>query len=352
MKEQKKPPVSAPSSTAYNSGREQPHSARRGVPPSSPAGNRRPQDSRTSANPINRKNVPPGGARPTTEPSFRRPAPNPAKEKAPERPQTTGKRPARSFLPPRIKLFVAVGGILLALGVCMLINIMIGIQTVEVKGNTLCRPEEILSAAGISVGNGYFSYNTSGAEQKLLKTVPCIAKAHITRSVFGRVTVTVQEKKAYWYTETCGEYFALSENLEVVKNEALPDRFRANGMVRIDFPEVRSAILGEPLEYYDGDRDLSFMSGFLEKIQASEFYKAGRMNGIVMKSKFEISVFCDLKYKIILGDSLKTEIKLSKTFSVLEQSRFADDSKWVLDVSGVENVTAYPEPNLDVSKYK
>jgi cell division septal protein FtsQ len=144
----------------------------------------------------------------------------------------------------RLKLILAFSAIAFLFAVFAVINILIGVREIEVRGIELCTRDEILSIAGIKEESGYFSYNTSEAEQKIKEIYPCVTDIRISRSMFGKVTVSVTEEKAFWYVESYNEYFALSMDLRVIKSSEERNRFIECGLVRIDFPEVRSAVLG------------------------------------------------------------------------------------------------------------
>ena len=250
-------------------------------------------------------------------------------------------------LTPRMTLYLAIGAVLLAFVVLAVVNIIIGVRNIEVSGTHLSNPEEIVSAAGIKEGSGYFSYNTSKAEKKVLSAIPCVSEIKISRSMFGKVKITVTEKTALWYVEFFGNYLALSDTLEVIRVEDVRSSYIEKGLVRIDFPEVHSAVLRQPIEFSDGDRDCSFIWDFLSEIQESDFYKAGRLNQIGIESKFEIFVVCDLKYKIKIGKYSNVSFKLNETKKALGNETFSGEEKWELDASGAPDIISRPENQLD-----
>ena len=118
---------------------------------------------------------------------------------------------------PKIKILAAAALIAVIFIACMAINISIGVREIEILGNELCTREEILGAAEIEEGSGYFSYNTSSAEKRVRERFYCVEQINISRSVFGKVTVKVTETKARWYVESYGEYFALSDDLRSLR---------------------------------------------------------------------------------------------------------------------------------------
>ena len=281
--------------------------------------------------PVN-KSVPPQARKPAT----------------PQEGQAPIRRPIRKQrLAPATTLYIVIGAVLLTLLILATVNIIIGVRSIEVEGCFLSNPDEIASAAGIAEGSGYFSYNTSKAEKKVLESIPCISEIKISRSMFGKVRITVEEKKALWYVEFFGNYMALSDTLEVIRNEETKGLYIEKGLVRIDFPEVQSAILTRQIEFSDGDRDCSFIWDFLSEIQESDFYKEGRLDQICIKSKFEIFVVCDLKYKINIGKYANVEFKLNEAKKTLNHEMFKADEKWEIDASIMPDVSSHPQNDLD-----
>ena len=252
----------------------------------------------------------------------------------------------------KAKIIIAAASVALVLIVCMIVNIAIGIREIEVKGAGLCTPEEIISTAGIEEGKGYFSYNVSKSEKKIKELFPCVVDINISRSVFGKVTVNVTERKALWYIESYDEYFALSEELEVIKNSDSRDRFISCGLVKIDFPEVRSAVLGKPVEIADENRDCQYVVDFLHNIRESEMYEAGRIDHIKIKNKFEVCLVVDLKYLVVFGNCSDVDSKLSILKATTENAMFEGNETWEVNVSSVTNASARKDHELDFSYLK
>lgn len=256
----------------------------------------------------------------------------------------------KSRMTPKIAVLTAVGVVAFAFIVCMLVNILIGVRSIEVVGNDLASADEIASVAGIETGSGYFSYNTGRSEKTVLQNIQCISEIKISRSVFGKVKITVTEKKALWYIEVYGEYYALSDSLEVIRHSDMRDGFIAKGLIRLDFPEVKSAILGKTVEYADEGRDCSFVPEFLANVTESQFYKDGRIDQVAMEDKFNIFIVCDMKYKIRLGKHQDTPTKLSSVETVI--ANLDGTSPYEIGASDVNNITAFEDPKLDFSYLK
>ena len=249
----------------------------------------------------------------------------------------------------KLKIIVAWATIAVIFAVCMTINISIGVREIEVEGLGLCTREEILDATGISEGSGYFSYNTSKAEKKVKELFPCVVDISVSRSVFGKVTVRVTEEKAFWYIESYGEYFALSEELTVIKSSEYRDRFISCGLVRLDFPEVKSAVLGKTLEIRDGDRDCAYVPELLADVRETNIYKSGRLDQIKIKTKFEVFMVVDCRHLVSIGNCTEVTGKLRQVEKMLNESMFEGDKSFEILVSDISSPTARENSELDFS---
>ena len=247
----------------------------------------------------------------------------------------------------RFYLYAAIGFVLLVFGICTIVNIIIGVRTVEVTGADLSTPEEIISVAGIKEGSGYFSYNTRKSEENVLEKIPCVEEINITRSIFGKVKITVVEKKAFWYVQIFNEYYALADDLEVIRRAEGFKEFSNRGLVRIDFPKIESFVLGLPIEFSDEGRDCSFIWDFLSEIKESQLYQERRLNQIRIKNKFEIFIVSDLKYEINIGKYSSAKLKLDTVREVLSSEKLNDGNKWGITVMDDLKIVPRTENNLD-----
>ena len=264
-------------------------------------------------------------------------------------PKQEKKEPARQRMSTRLKLILAFSAIALILIVSAAVNISIGVREVEIKGLELCTRDEILSVAGIEEGSGYFSYNTSKSEQRIKEAYPCVVDVRISRSMFGRVTVSVTEEAALWYIESYGEYFALSGELRVIKSSEERNWFIECGLVRLDFPEIRSAVLGKTVEIKDGDRDTSYVSELLSDVAETGLYKSGRLDQIKIKNKFDVYVVVDMRHLVSIGNCTDVEYKLGQVADVLGDNRFDWTKKSEILVSDPTSPTVRENSELDFS---
>lgn len=271
----------------------------------------------------------------------------PVSKKVPPRTQGKGQAPKKD--PRGIYLYAAIGAVILILVACAVVNMIIGVRTVEVVGSDLSTREEIISIAGIKEGSGYFSYNTRKSENKVLENIPCVEEINITRSIFGKVKITVVEKKAFWYVQIFNEYYALADDLEVIRRSEDFKEFCDRGLVRIDFPKIESFILGLPLEFSDEDRDCSFIWDFLSEIKDSQLYQERRLYQICIKNKFEIFIVSDLKYEINIGKYSSAKLKLDTVREVLSSEKLNDGNKWEITVMDDLKVVPRIENDLDFS---
>lgn len=249
----------------------------------------------------------------------------------------------------KLKLLIAFSAVALVFIICAAVNIAIGVREIDVKGVELCTRDEILAVAGIEEGSGYFSYNTSAAEKRIKEVYPCVSDIKISRSVFGKVTVTVTEEKALWYIESYSEYFALSADLGVIKVSDSRNKFIDLGLVRLDFPEIRSAALGKPLEIRDDDRDCAYVLDLLRDVSKTNLYRDGRLDQIRIKNKFEVFLVIDCKHLVSIGNCSGIEDKLDRVENVLAENSFDWSKKTEITVTGTGSPSVRENSELDFS---
>ena len=258
-------------------------------------------------------------------------------------------RPVSSGVSRNVKVLLVILAVALVFIVFAVVNAFIGIREISVEGQVLCTEAEILSASGIEIGKGYFSYNSSKAEAKVKELLPCVERIHISRSFLGRVTVSVEETKGYWYVESYGEYFALSKELVVIKSDEVRDSFIKCGLVRLDFPEVKSLVFGKAIEIYDDGRDVNYVTELLDDIMETDLYANDRVDRVEIKNKFNVYVVVDLKYNVFLGNCTDVDKKTLNITNVIQSGRLDGDGRWEVDVSDLGNIVTRKNDDLDFS---
>ncbi len=261
----------------------------------------------------------------------------------PKRPET------KKELSVRMKVILCVSALALVFATFAIVNACIGIKEISVEGAVLCTEEEILYAAEIETGKGYFSYNSSKAEKRVKELLPCVDRIRISRSFLGRVKVTLEEVKGYWYVENHGEYFALSKELVVIKSDESRDRFISCGLIRLDLPEIRSLFYGEPIEIFDEGRDVSYVSKLLADMMETELYTEGRLDQVDIKNKFSVYAVVDMKYRVHLGNCTNVDKKIFNLDNVLRSGKLDGEDRWEIDLSDLSNIVTSKNHKLDFS---
>ena len=264
-------------------------------------------------------------------------------------PQPPKKDPPKKELSVRMKVILCVSALALVFITFAVVNACIGIKEIVVEGEVLCTEEEILSAAGVETGKGYFSYNSSKAEEKVKELLPCVDRIHISRSFFGKVKIDLEEEKGYWYVESFGEFFALSKDLVVIKGDESRDRFISCGLIRLDLPEIKSLVYNKPIEIFDEGRDVGYVSKLLEEIMETQLYTDGRLGQIEIKNKFSVYAVVDMRYRVHLGNCTDVDKKIFNLDNVLRSGKLGDEDRWEIDLSDLGNIVTRKNHELDFS---
>ena len=257
--------------------------------------------------------------------------------------------PPQKELSVSMKVILCISALALVFIAFAVVNASIGIKEIEIEGEVLCTEEEILSIAGIETGKGYFSYNSSKAEEKVKELLPCVDRIHISRSFFGKVKIDLEEEKGYWYVESYGEYFALSKDLVIIKGDDSRNRFISCGLIRLDLPEIKSLVYDKPIEIFDEGRDVKYVSKLLDDIMETQLYTDGRIDQIEIKNKFSVYTVVDLRYRVHLGNCTDVDKKIFNLDNVLRSGKLGEEDGWEIDLSDLGSIVTRKNHGLDFS---
>ncbi len=210
------------------------------------------------------------------------------------------------------KVFRTINYILLALVLCFIfvavcMAIFLKIEKIEVKGNERYTKEQILDVSGIEVGQNLYAINKKTARSYITTEYPYINEVVIRRNLPSTLVFKISEEAPKYYTEICGEYFVLSETLRILERTYENPCTEENPLILLLMNDVKSVVVGEEIEF---DKELTFeyINNFIQSINAHE--AADSITEIDLSRKYNIYVNYQNRFRIYLGDSTETEMKL------------------------------------------
>lgn len=244
--------------------------------------------------------------------------------------------------------------------------IFIKINSIEVTGDvTMFNESEVISAAGIDIGDGLFWKTSGQIRRDIQKNLPIAQKVTVTKSLFGKVTIDIRLLTVYYYTKIGDKYFALDEDLKVLDSNVSGSKYSSYGAVLVKLPEVREPELGKELVFYDtveetdteGEtvyqvRDESFYDytvKFLKELKESGYHTDA--NGVILTEKFDITLIYAEKFQIKFGNSSDLDVKFRVLYEILAEGSTQYSDKVSIDLSDPSRATARTDLTLDFSKY-
>ncbi len=244
--------------------------------------------------------------------------------------------------------------------------IFIKINSIEVTGDvTMFNESEVISAAGIDIGDGLFWKTSGQIRRDIQKNLPIAQKVTVTKSPFGKVTIDIRLLAVYYYTKIGDKYYALDEDLKVLDSNVSGSKYSSYGAVLVKLPDVREPQLGKELVFYDtveetdteGEtvyqvRDESFYEytvKFLKDLKESGYHTDA--NGVILTEKFDITLIYAEKFQIKFGNSSDLDVKFRVLYEILVEGSTQYSDKVSIDLSDPSRATARTDLTLDFSEY-
>ncbi len=168
------------------------------------------------------------------------------------------RKPTEKIRKKAVKLFVAV----LAL-VCLLLSFPAGkliaarfvIRNLVLESEGSITVSELAAAAGIGIDDSIFSASPGTCESRILESFPAIRSCNVKVGLGGDVTFTYSEYEAVVYFESAGRYYSADKDLYVIEVSDSPGVFAERGLIFVKLPQIKTALCGTVLEFFDSDGD-------------------------------------------------------------------------------------------------
>ena len=219
-----------------------------------------------------------------------------------------------------ILLFAAVVGIIYRL--------VFVVKSINIIGSEHYTKEEIISSAGIAEGINLYSFRASSVVSSITLRCPYISDVTLERRIPSTVNITAEEDTPAYYATIYGEYKLLSAGLRVLETvdaEEIPE-----GLLKLKLPTVSYAVAGRRLEFDSEKRD-GDINELLKAVRESEL--ADRITVIDLRDRYYVSMICDSKYKLIIGENTDVDSKLRVAAKVLLDEMFSTDNKFRIDLT-------------------
>lgn len=277
----------------------------------------------------------------------------PAREHAEPAPQTkTAKKPKK-----RNRLFSVMTVLLLLLIACVLFWLVAGVfgamlklKTVTVEwpdgASGIVGDEAVTAAANLVPGDRIYAIDVDAVETAVLRANPYLASVEVERRLPDTVAIVCTPREAAFYLEADGEWFAISTDLVVLEQSPDAAGFTARGLVRVILPEVRSALIGQALDFV-GSSDSAYLPPLLEAHRDSGLWSDTDL--LRIDSRFDVRMVVRGSYALTLGSSEDAALKLNLAEKILADSTFSANTGAFLDLSNPAESSAILDKQTDYS---
>ena len=227
-------------------------------------------------------------------------------------------------------------------GVISWILSSVPLRRVQVEGLTRYSEEEILAASGLAEVKRMREVEAESVKQTLTAFYPYISSVRLRYSFPFDYRLHIEEEAPVYYTCIAGDSFALSADLKVLERATSTRRFKEEGLRQISLGGIQSAILGQTLNY-GGD--------FLEQVltDIDESVLADRVTDVRIGDRYHLSVVCDDRYTLYLGDIDAIKAKLQLGALMLQQVHVPEGYRAMLDVSDLKKTSIRYEGMQDAA---
>lgn len=223
--------------------------------------------------------------------------------------------------------FLIIFVFLSASGVCACVYFL-KIDRITVSGKTVYTREQIVSAAGIKVGDRALLINRSRGEKSICSKLPYVLSAKICYNPLTGVSVAVKPDSAALCIKYSGGLACLDTSGKVL--ETSTDQAKFSSLPVVSGLTMKSIVLGAKLSGKSADQ-----AALAEKI-INEFKKnkVTGITGIDLSNDYEIKANYKSRIDILIGTSADLSYKIKFTAALLNNKNdIKDTDKGLLDAS-------------------
>ena len=215
------------------------------------------------------------------------------------------------------------------------------VREFELSGVTQYEKSMLVSASGIRPGDKIYSLDLESAEKNILAQLPYIQSVTIERSLSGKIVFRVEERRAVWYMELSGDYYALDTELMVIEETSKSDKFVNGSATYLVLPNLQTLICGEVPKFGDSDVEVVKTLELISAVQSDPL--KSRITSLDVESRFNVYLTIDGIYDVYIGDMSNVSEKLMVIRELLNSGDLDEFSGASIDVSDPESMVVKPK---------
>lgn len=231
-----------------------------------------------------------------------------------------------------LALFIALFIVLIIWCVCIIVGSMGTVKNITVQGESIYSDEHIIAACGLELGMKNKQVDTKASEKMILKFLPCISSSTVKKKLGGNVIICVTSENIKYSSNISNEYFVMSDSFKVLyaSGTVAPE----NIPLEISLPDIKQAIVGEEIKFYD---DISYINEFIGILEESDL-NAG-ITFIDFSNKYALELVYKNKYSVRFGSLDNVDLKLQKIYLIMDDIALTEETKAIIDVSDISHPT-------------
>ena len=226
--------------------------------------------------------------------------------------------------------YVVIGFVVCIAFLSVCFGVLFKVDEITVRGTGLYSTEEVISKAGIEVGQTLYSIDKKKVEQNIKLNFPYIKNVYIDRQIPSTVELILYDDVPLFYIQTGGEYFLLSDTFRVLERTYDFQSFLTKypQIKKLSLPDVIYAVVGKEIKFKK-EYDAEYVKAFVTDLIKCEMFPS--LQVINAEDKYGLYVVYSDKYKIIMGDGTDTDVKLTFASNII--SSMDMETKGRIDVS-------------------
>lgn len=235
----------------------------------------------------------------------------------------------------------ALMAILALISAFFVIRSFLPVREFELSGVTQYEKSMLASVSGIRVGDKIYSLDLEAAEARMLEEFPYLQSVEIERRLSGKIIFRVEERKAVWYMEVAGDYYALDSALTVIEETPKNDKFVQSGATYLILPKLRKLMCGSVPEFGEDETEKLKTLELVSAIQGDPL--KSRITSLDVKSRFNVYAVIDGIYDVYIGDMSNVTEKLRVVRELLNSGDLQEFAGASIDVSDPEAMVVRPK---------
>ncbi|MGI5935820.1 MAG: cell division protein FtsQ/DivIB [Oscillospiraceae bacterium] len=166
----------------------------------------------------------------------------------------------------RNALYTSLSFIIICAALTFAMSVFFRISTIEVVGNNIYAPEEIIEVSGLEKGDNLFFINRFKAISRLFSKLPYVSEASITRSLPNKLIIEIEESRAIAYVTSESDTWLIDSECKLLEKVRPAE---TGGMIRITGLSPISPSEGEVISPGEGESPkVSYLAELLGRIES------------------------------------------------------------------------------------